>query len=180
MARWLSPLEAAAWRGWLSMSEMLRAQIGRDLQSETGLSDADFAVLVHLSESAEGRLRMSELVGTLSWSKSRLSHQLTRMEARGLVRREGCPNDARSAFAVLTPVGRAEIARAAPLHLDSVRRHFVDLLDPAQLQVLGEAASVVVAHLRQVAGDAATCPERNDQPYPEGGDQPYPEGNDPP
>lgn len=152
MTRWLSAKEDRAWRGWLAMSDLLRGQIGRDLQTETGLSEADFAVLVYLSEASGARLRMSELGSVLHWSKSRLSHQLTRMEARGLVCREGCPSDARSAFAVLTPCGRREIERAAPLHVESVRRHLIDLLDARQVVELGAIADTVVAHLLEQAG----------------------------
>lgn len=152
--RWLTSSEDRAWRGWLAMAEMLRAQVGRDLQGDTGLSTVDFAVLVHLSEAPGGRLRMGELAGALRWSRSRLSHQVTRMEARGLVCREGCPTDARSAFAVLSACGRLEMERAAPLHLASVRRHFVDLLDPGQLEAIADAAEVVVAHLAQLGTDS--------------------------
>jgi DNA-binding MarR family transcriptional regulator len=162
---WLTPEEDRAWRGWLAMSELLRTQIGRDLQGETGLSDADFAVLVHLSEAPGSRLRMSELAGALRWSKSRLSHQYARMEGRGLVRREGCPNDARSSFAALTPSGRREIERAAPLHVDSVRRHLIDLLDDHQLACIGEVATTVVAHLLALGAGrepkALPCPTRD-------------------
>ena len=148
--RWLDPDEDRAWRGWMTMSELLRAQVARDLQSDCGLSDADFAVLVHLSEAATGRMRMNDLAATLGWSKSRVSHQCSRMAGRGLVAREGCPEDARSAYAVLTPCGRGEIERAAPLHVESVRRHLIDLLDADDLRALQEISERVIRHLRAV------------------------------
>ena len=99
--QWLTPAEDRAWRAWLAMSERLRSQIGRDLQADSGLSDADYMVLVHLSEATDHRMRMTDLATRLNWSKSRLSHQLARMQARGLVERDDCPSDARGAFAVL-------------------------------------------------------------------------------
>src|ERR1700678_194784 len=111
--RWLTPPEDRAWRGWLAMSERLRSQVGRDLLADSGLSDADYMVLVHLSEADEHRIRLTDLAARLNWSKSRLSHQLDRMQKRGLVRREDCPSDARGTFAVLAACGLAEIEGAA-------------------------------------------------------------------
>jgi DNA-binding MarR family transcriptional regulator len=170
--RWLNEDEDRAWRGWLFMSELLRAQIARDLQSECGLSDPDFAVLVHLSEATGERMRMNELADALGWSKSRVSHQCSRMAARGLLAREGCPEDARSAYAVLTPAGRAEIQRAAPLHVESVRRHLIDLLGPEDLEAVARIADRVLVHLRDVGTDPSDaamaglppCPTRSPPP----------------
>jgi DNA-binding MarR family transcriptional regulator len=147
-ALWLTPAEDRAWRAWLAMAERLRSQVGRDLQADSGLSDADYMVLVHLSEAEDHRMRMSELAVRLNWSKSRLSHQLARMQARGLVQRDECASDARGAFAVLGACGLAEIERAAPKHVASVRRHLIDVLDEDQLEQLAAIAERVVAHLR--------------------------------
>jgi DNA-binding MarR family transcriptional regulator len=146
--RWLTPSEDRAWRAWLAMAERLRAQIARDLLVDSGLSDADYMVLVHLSEAEGRRVRMNDLAARLNWSKSRLSHQLARMQARGLVQREECPSDARGAFAVLAAGGLAEIERAAPKHVASVRRHLIDLLDEEQLSQLSDIAELVAGHLR--------------------------------
>jgi DNA-binding MarR family transcriptional regulator len=145
--RWLTPQEDRAWRAWLAMSERLRAQVARDLVVDSGLSDADYLVLVQLSEAGEPHVRMNDLAARLNWSKSRLSHQLARMQARGLVERAECPSDARGAFAVLAPAGRAEIERAAPMHVASVRRHLLDVLDAEQLSQLAGIAEAVVEHL---------------------------------
>src|ERR1700722_16465371 len=107
--RWLEPEEDRAWRAWLAMTERLRSQISRDLRVDSGLSDADYMVLVHISESEARRIRLTDPAARLNWSKSRLSHQLDRMQSRGLVRREVCPSDARGTFAVLGTSGEAEI-----------------------------------------------------------------------
>ncbi len=158
VTHWLNEQEDRAWRGWLGMQNLLRSQIARDLQQECGLSDTDYMVLVHLSESAGGEVRMSDLATLLRWSKSRLSHQVGRMEARGLLTRTGCPTDARGSMAVLTGSGRAEIQRAAPFHVASVRRHLIDLLPPDQLEALTEIAAIVVDHLVEVNEGAVACP----------------------
>ncbi|HEV2087625.1 MAG TPA: MarR family transcriptional regulator [Cryptosporangiaceae bacterium] len=126
--RWLDPTEMRAWRGVIAMNRLLFEQLGRDLAAESGLSMADYEVLVQLSEAPERRLRMTELAHYSLSSKSRLSHQIARMEEVGWVRREACPSDRRGAFAVLTDAGFATLAAAAPGHLASVRRHLFDRL----------------------------------------------------
>lgn len=150
--RWLDPTELRAWRGYLQMSWLVAAAIERDLR-RAGLSHPDYYVLVQLSESSERRMRMSDLASGIQWSKSRLSHHLDRMELRGLVSREDCPSDARGAYACLTPAGLRAIEDAAPGHVASVRRHFIDALTPDQLETLAEISETVIAiH----AGDAET------------------------
>lgn len=142
--------------------------MGRDLWADCGLSDADYTVLVHLSEAGTGesdtgrqRVRMSDLAGALRWSKSRLSHQVGRMESRGLLSRQGCPSDARGSFAVLTDSGLREIQRAAPIHVARVRQHFVDLLSDDQLDALAEISEALIGRLLSVPGAPArraACP----------------------
>jgi DNA-binding MarR family transcriptional regulator len=133
------------------MTELLRAACARDLMDESGLSDADYGVLVALSEARGGRLRTGELAGDLVWSMSRVSHQLRRMEDRGLVVRETCEADGRGTEVVITRAGRAVLRRAAPAHVESVRRHFIDLLSQRELDTLGAVAHRVVDHLREEA-----------------------------
>ena len=145
--RWLTPQEARAWRGYTRMRMRLQAQLDRDLARHSGLSDPDYSVLVHLSEAPDGRLRPYQLSEALQWEKSRLSHQLTRMTRRGLVAREECPTDARGAFVVLTAAGRRAIEAAAPAHVEDVRRHLIDVLDPDQLAALADISETVLAHL---------------------------------
>src|SRR4051794_34872225 len=100
--RWLSDREQALWRAYLRMGRLLSVHLNRTLVTQTGLSEGDYAVLVNLSEVAGNRIRAFELAREMQWEKSRLSHQLTRMQARGLIRREDCPSDARGAFIALT------------------------------------------------------------------------------
>lgn len=145
--RWLNEREARAWRGYERMQTRLEAQLARDLQHDCGMSMADFEVLVHLSESPEGRLRAFELVDSMEWEKSRLSHHLSRMEGRGLVARVECDTDARGSYVTLTVQGRKAIEAAAPLHVEHVRRHLIDLLEPDHLDALGEISERVLERL---------------------------------
>jgi DNA-binding MarR family transcriptional regulator len=151
---WLDEPEQAAWRGFLSMRSKLMSRLGRELQRQTGLSDADYTVLVELSEAPGERLRLGELGERLDWEKSRLSKQISRMSTRGLVGREECPTDARGAFAVLTKAGRKAIDIAAPVHVAHVRAWFVDALTPAQLDAMTAISTSVVNRLAErQAGD---------------------------
>ena len=145
--RWLTDQEQSAWRGFLRMQNELPARLNRALQESADLSLPDFQVLVHLSEAEGERLRAFALARSLQWEKSRLSHQLTRMERRGLVERQTCPSDARGAFVALTPEGRAVVEKAAPGHVEEVRRLFFDRLTPAQVKALSGIGAAVAAGL---------------------------------
>lgn len=147
MTRWLTEDEQRAWRGLLRMTAQLNARLNRQLQEECGLSLADYEVMVVLSEAPEGRLRVFEIAGALAWEQSRVSHQLARMQRRGLVGRQECPADGRGAFAVLTEAGRAAIERAAPAHVDMVRQLVFDGLGPDELVALAAVTARVLGRL---------------------------------
>lgn len=149
MTRWLTEEEQRLWRDFLRMHSELQAVVGRDLQSRSGLSSGDFEVLVHLTDTPEHRLRVTELAHAMRWERSRLSHQLARMEKRGLIARRECPEDARGAFVVLTPEGLDAIESAAPAHVETVRGVLFDALTPRQLTELADICASVLAGLAQ-------------------------------
>jgi DNA-binding MarR family transcriptional regulator len=152
MTRWLTEEEQRAWRGLLRMTSQLNARMNRQLQDGYGVSLADYEVLVVLSEAPAGRLRVFEISDALAWEQSRVSHQLARMQRRGLVTREECRSDARGAFAVLTEAGRAAIERAAPAHVEIVRQLVFDGLSRDQLAALTAITSDVLERLARTAG----------------------------
>ena len=152
MSRWLTEEEQRAWRGLLRMTSQLNARANRLLQEEYGISLADYEVLVALSEAPEGRLRVFEVADALAWEQSRVSHQLARMQRRGLITREGCATNARGAFAVLTTVGRGAIERAAPAHVEQVRQLVFDELSHEQVSALTEITTRVLDRLAATAG----------------------------
>lgn len=145
--RWLTPEEQRAWRGFVRLHERLGGRLGRLLQSESNVSPADFAVLVHLTDTPEGRQRYQDLARALEWEKSRMSHHIARMAGRGMVVREDCLEDARGAFVVITDVGRAAVEAAAPRHVEAVRELFMDHVTPAELRVLAEISERVIGKL---------------------------------
>ncbi len=142
--RWLDAREQAAWRVFLEMQGRLAGQLNREMLERSGLSSADFAVLVQLSEHPDSRMRVLELARALRWEKSRLSHQLTRMTQRKLVERSYCSEDRRGAFVALTAQGQRTVERAAPAHVESVRRYLFDHLTDDQIDTLAAISQSVV------------------------------------
>ncbi|WP_165605567.1 MarR family winged helix-turn-helix transcriptional regulator [Mycolicibacterium mucogenicum] len=102
-------------------------EMNRQLQADSGLSLADYDVLVALSDNDAG-MRVSDLAAQIGWERSRLSHQLRRMEERGLTERRPSLEDGRTSNVVLTANGRRAITEAAPGHVDLVRALFFDPL----------------------------------------------------
>lgn len=145
--RWLDADQERAWRGYRRMRTLLDLQIARDLNLDSGLSDADYDVLSTLSERQEAAWRSSDLAKHLLWSTSRLSHHIGRMESRGLVARQPTDNDGRGAVVTLTDQGWATLREAAPHHVESVRRNLVDLLDDQEIATMGRIAEKVIARL---------------------------------
>lgn len=149
--RWLTEPEQRAWRGYRRMRALLDLQLSRDLARDSGLSETDYDVLSSVSEAPQQRLRLTELASWMMWSKSRLSHHITRMQQRGLVDREECETDGRGSVIVLTERGLRTIEAAAPAHVASVRRHVIDLLTPDELRALATLSRRVVDHLTPLA-----------------------------
>lgn len=157
--KWLSAEEDRAWRAFVFAQRQLVARLNRSLQ-EFGLSGPDYDVLVVLSAADGDCMRARDLCTTLDWEKSRLSHQLRRMQHDGLISRELNPDDARSTMVRLLPAGRAAIERAAPRHVQDVRRNFIDLFTPAELDVLATLNERIMGHLATVEGISA-----EDEPF---------------
>ncbi|MFE1166173.1 MarR family winged helix-turn-helix transcriptional regulator [Nocardiopsis sp. NPDC058789] len=147
--RWLDAEEKAAWDGFIHMQETLIGRLSRLLQADSGMSASDYMILVNLTGTSDGKMRFLELAKLLNWEKSRISHQVRRMTKRGLVAREECPDDARGAFIVVTPAGHAAIEEAAPLHVEHVRRLFVDALTPNQLSTFARLSQRVSDHMEK-------------------------------
>jgi len=142
-----SDQQAAAWASYQRMRTRLNGQLNHELAQATGLSQAEFEILVELTESPHESVRALALRCGLEWEKSRLSHQLRRMERRGLIVREPCPEDNRSALIHLTETGRKLADEARHVYTCSVRRLVFDVLTPEQLVALGTIAETVLANL---------------------------------
>ena len=141
---WLTADEQAAWRPFVALLHRLPAALDAQLQKDAGINHFEYLVLSSLSEAPDRTLRMSYLAALASSSLYRLSHVVSRLEARGWVRREACPGDGRFINAVLTDDGWTKVTETAPGHVAAVRRLLVDLLTPAQLTELGSISEQVL------------------------------------
>ena len=113
---------------------------------------ADYEILVHLSEAPNRRMRMSELADATKSSRSRLTHQIDRLEKAGWVERERCEDDRRGAFATMTTAGWEFLVDAAPRHVASVRARLVDVLTPDEFAEFGRLCGRIARHLDPEAG----------------------------
>ncbi|UGU32484.1 MarR family transcriptional regulator [Mycolicibacterium smegmatis] len=147
--KWLNAREDRAWRAFVHSHQQIELHLIRSLQ-KSGLSGADYEVLAVLSGHAGDRMSARDLAEALNWEKSRLSHQLRRMEADGLISREQNPEDARSTMVRLLAAGRTAIEKAAPGHVEDVRRNFIDLFTPAELDLLASLNERVLHHLAEI------------------------------
>jgi DNA-binding MarR family transcriptional regulator len=147
--RWLDAAEQEAWRAWMYSSQLLQARLDRELTRETGISMTYYEILVQLSESPERRMRMSQLADECLSSRSRLSHAVARLEERGWIQRQVCPDDGRGQLAVLTDAGFAALEAAAPVHVASVRAHLFDQLSPAQVAAMRDVGETLLRHLNE-------------------------------
>lgn len=137
------------WRDYIETAEELRSMLGARMQSESGVSSADYMVLLALGE-ADGRtLRSSALADHIGWERSRLSHHLGRMEKRGMIRRSACADDSRGAEIALTDEGAAAFRASSVPHLRAVRELFLDAFDTEQLTQIDAQTVALRAHLDQ-------------------------------
>lgn len=148
MADWLTADEEQAWTGLVQLTGELRGELNRQLQREHGVSISDYEVLARLADAPDGRLRARDLEVAMGWEQSRLSHHLARMQRRGLVRRQACETDRRGVVMALTDRGRHTLEQAAPSHVATVRRVFLDALSPRQVRQLGIITAAALRHLR--------------------------------
>lgn len=131
-----SPDDWATWRSFLQMRRALDRVLERELQASSEISIADFGILVSIFGAPAKRLRPVEIGDLLGWEKSRISHQVSRMQSRGLLAREDCDTDARGKWVVMTPAGHRAILGAMRGHSAALRRHFFDALTDDETDML--------------------------------------------
>lgn len=145
--RWLDAGQQRDWRAYVDGSVRLTEIMDRDLKTGHGLSVSEYEIMVRLSEAPGHRLRMAELAENASQSRSRLSHTCSRLESKGLVKRDNCGTDKRGVFAQLTDEGFAALERAARDHVEVVREYLIDVIDPEDLEAIGRAFTAVLKRL---------------------------------
>jgi len=140
----ISDAEWDVWRSFTTMRRQLDLALEQQLQRDAGISRADFEILLAIFEAPEKQLRARELVDRLGWEKSRVSHQVTRMEQRDLVTRRECDSDLRSSWILLTPAGKRAVLGSMRDHAMTIRKYFFDALTPTELEVMSAASQRVL------------------------------------
>jgi DNA-binding MarR family transcriptional regulator len=140
-AKPLSARELRIWHAFISMSEDVLERVGGDIAQATDLSGPEFAVLSRLAAFGKGEMRQQELAVVMGWEKSRLSHQLSRMQRRKLVERQSV--DGRSTLVVLTKTGRAMLEHALPVRAESVRRNLLSRLTSEQIETIVRVSNLL-------------------------------------
>ena len=137
----LSPQELRVWHAFKLMGEDVMERVGRDIAQATGLSGPDFGVLSRLAGHGNGEMRQQTLAESMGWDKSRLSHHLTRMQAKQLiVRREA---EKRVVLVVITKQGRSKLDAARPAHAESVRRNLLSRLNAQQIETIVRVSNIL-------------------------------------
>jgi len=126
MTESLDPEEQRLWHAWKAATDRVRQRVGDEIKAGTGLSDPDFGILTRLVELGDGALRQNDLAASMGWHRSRLSHQLTRMEERGLLRRSSVDG---GVLVQVSDDGAELVNTARPIHAAAVRRHLVQGVD---------------------------------------------------
>lgn len=147
----LSDQDWSVWRDFMTMSGQLARELDRRLQSDAGISHADYSVLLMLQQASNRQLRTGELAELLAWEKSRVSHQVSRMEARQLVERSECDTDGRGTWIAPTTEGRRVLLGAMRNHNAAIRELFLDVLHEEQRVAIGEASLHVLDRLNPEA-----------------------------
>lgn len=144
---WLDPHQQRAWRAFLVGTTLLMDRLDRDLREQHRISLPEYEILVRLAEAEGNRMRMANLADSVSHSRSRVTHTVTRMETAGLVARDACLSDGRGVEAVLTEQGRTALENAAPTHVAGVRQYMVDLVDEDDFDAVGRVFDAVTDRL---------------------------------
>lgn len=141
--QWLNDEQQRIWRCYLAATAYVAQAMDSDLRTYN-LDNAEYNILVALSEAPDQRMRMSQLADQVVHSRSRLTHTVSRLERQGWVTRTASPEDGRGILAELTPEGYAKLSSVAPHHVMTVRKILVDTMTPEEFRALGQAMSKVL------------------------------------
>lgn len=148
------------WRAFVTMHRHLARELDRQLQRDAGISQADFSVLGRLSEAPDRKLRTGELAELLAWEKSRVSHQVARMESRGLLERTECDTDGRGTWVGVTAEGRRTLLAATRDHAAAIRGLFLDELSDDEKAAIDDVSRRVLDRINPAACDLESAPSR--------------------
>ena len=155
--RWLNDEETDLWISFLAVSQMVERLVDQQLRRDFNISHSDYEILARLSQAPGRWLRMGELANTIVAPKSRLSHQMERLEKSGWVERKNCPTDGRGVVAELTEAGLDLLIGIAPAHVTTVRENFIDLIPQEQLEPTLQALKAVLKSIPGAPQSLVEC-----------------------
>jgi DNA-binding MarR family transcriptional regulator len=149
--RWLTETEQRAWRKLAEVVFKLPSRLERQLQRDSDMGHIDYWVIAMLSEAPDRTVQLKDLAQQSHASMSRLPHVVSRLEARGWVKRDRCPHDARATNAILTDAGWDAVVAAAPGHVEAVRDAVFDGLSKDDVADLGRVCGSILERLNAPA-----------------------------
>jgi DNA-binding MarR family transcriptional regulator len=144
----ISGEEFRAYAALIASSTLLQRAVERNLREQADLSHVQFEILMNLSSAGGSGIRLAQLADALIVSRSGLSYQVAQLESRGWITRQRSTDDERGVLARITPKGERMRRRVFAGHVDVVRRAFLDVIEPSELEVLTSALERVAARLR--------------------------------
>ena len=145
----MKELDSKAWRAFHKIGTSLLPHLGRQITNHSGISGAEYVVLVALSELTVPTVNLNRLAFGLGWEISRMSHQISRMEETGLVKKSRNAEDSRSFNVSITAKGRKIAASAIPLQSKEINHCFSNVLTQAQMKTLIEISEAISNHMKE-------------------------------
>lgn len=155
IATGLTGEDQATWRSYLMAARLLFEELDRRLDASAGVSLPDYTLLARLRDAGEEGLRMSELAESAVFSRSRISHAISRLEGQGWVERRSCPTDRRGSFASLTAIGRSKLDEAEPIHSAVIREHLIGSIGESDAESFRSVTDQIGLSLGAQPGDSA-------------------------
>ncbi|MHB1171620.1 MAG: MarR family winged helix-turn-helix transcriptional regulator [Lacisediminihabitans sp.] len=156
----LTDAEREVWHSFYSMRRQLDRALDLQLQRDSSVSASEYEILISLHRAPSGQLRIKDLAIAIGWEKSRVSHQVARMEKRGLLTRTECESDARGSWIGLTADGRRAVLGAMPGHVAAIRRYFFDVLGAKEGNQLKELSARIVGAIGCASDEDVEPPNR--------------------
>jgi len=145
----MKDLDSKAWRAFHKIGTSLLPHLGRQITNHSGISGAEYVVLVALSELTVPSVNLNRLATGLGWEISRMSHQVSRMDGAGLVRKTKNLEDSRCFDVSITAKGRKIAEDAIPLQSIEINHCFSEVLTQAQMRAIIEISEAISNHMKE-------------------------------
>ena len=145
----MKELDSKAWRAFHKIGTSLIPHLGRQITNHSGISGTEYVVLVALSELTVPSVNLNRLAQGLGWEISRMSHQISRMEETGFVKKSRNTDDSRCFDVSITAKGRKIADAAVPLQSKEINHCFSEVLTQAQMKSLIEISEAISTHMKE-------------------------------